>query len=108
MKNANIHFDPPKLLNIDFYYKQFSDESVAALNITFQLPKGLYGPLKTYIPVYSASLDKGLSTRKPVEWQRLTPHAEVQVRDYLSIGKYYLLTIIKLQVYYPLGPPALI
>ena len=59
--------------------------------------------LKTYIPVYSTSLDKGLSTRKPVEWQRLTPHAEVHVRDYLSTGKYYLPTIIKLQVYYPLG-----
>ena len=30
-----------------------------------------FEPLKTYIPVYSKSLDKGLSTRKPIEWQRL-------------------------------------
>ena len=27
--------------------------------------------LKTHILVYSTSLDKGLGTRKPIEWQRL-------------------------------------
>ena len=57
--------------------------------------------LKTYIPVYSKSLDKGLSTRKPIEWQRLLSQLEVQIRDYLSTSKYYLPKIIKLQVYYP-------
>ena len=59
--------------------------------------------LKTHIPVYSTSLDKGLGTRKPIEWQRLNSHVEVQIRDYLSTGKYYLHTIIKSQVYYPKG-----
>ena len=48
--------------------------------------------LKTHIPVYSPSLDKGLSTRKPIEWQRLTSQVEVQIRDYLSTGKYYQIT----------------
>ena len=57
--------------------------------------------LNTYIPVYSKSLDKGLSTRKPIEWQRLLSQLEVQIRDYLSTGKYHLPKIIKLQVYYP-------
>ena len=57
--------------------------------------------LKTHIPVYSKSLDKGLSTRKPIEWQRLLSQLEVQIRDYLSTGKYYIPKIIKLQVYYP-------
>ena len=59
--------------------------------------------LKTHIPVYSTSLDKGLGTRKHIEWQRLNFHVEVQIRDYLSTGKYYLPTIIKSQVYYPKG-----
>ena len=58
--------------------------------------------LKTHIPVYSTSFDYGLSTRKPIEWQRLASEVEVQIRDRLSVGKYYLPTIIKLQVYYPL------
>ena len=57
--------------------------------------------LKTHIPVYSTSLDKGLGTRKPIEWQRLNSQLEVRIRNYLSTGKYYLLTIIKSQVYYP-------
>ena len=57
--------------------------------------------LKTHIPVYSPSLDKGLSIRKHIEWQRLTFEVEVQIRDYLSTGKYYLPTLIKSQVYYP-------
>ena len=56
---------------------------------------------KTHIPVYSPSLDKGLYTRKPIEWQRLYSQVEVQIRDYLSTGKYYLPTLIKSQVYYP-------
>ena len=60
--------------------------------------------LKAYIPVYSKSLDKGLSTRKPIEWQILLSQVEVQIRDYLSTGKYYLPKIIKIQVYYPKGP----
>ena len=54
--------------------------------------------LKTYIPVYSTSSDYGLSTIKPIEWQRLTLQVEVQIREYLSKGKYYLPTIIKSQV----------
>ena len=66
--------------------------------------------LKTYIPVYSTSLDKGLSTRKPIEWHILNSQVRVQVRDYLFTGKYFLPRIIKLQVYYPyvapLWPPA--
>ena len=57
--------------------------------------------LKTNIPVYSTSLDQGLGTRKPIEWQRLNYHVEVQIRDYLSTDKYYLPTIIKSQVYNP-------
>ena len=57
--------------------------------------------LKSHIPVYSTSLDYGLGTRKPIEWQRLISQVEVQKRDYLSKDKYYLPTIIKLQVYYP-------
>ena len=57
--------------------------------------------LKTHVAVYSTSLDKGLGTRKPIEWQRLNSQVEVQLRNYLSTGKYYLLTIIKSQVYYP-------
>ena len=57
--------------------------------------------LKTNIPVYSTSLDKGLGTRKPIEWQRLNYQVEVRIRNYLSTGKHYLLTIIKSQVYYP-------
>ena len=61
----------------------------------------VYACLKTYIPVYSKPLDKGLSTREPIEWQRLFSQLEVQIRDYLSTGKYYLPKIIKLQVYYP-------
>ena len=57
--------------------------------------------LKTYIPVYSKSLDKGLRTRKPIEWQRLLSQLKVKIRDYLSTGKYYFPKIIRLQVYYP-------
>ena len=57
--------------------------------------------LKTHIPVYSTSLDKGLGTGKPIEWQKLNSQVEVRLRNYLSTGKYYLLTIIKSQVYYP-------
>ena len=55
------------------------------------------------IPVYSTSLDKGLSTRKPIEWHRLAIQVEVQIRDYLSTGKTYPPTIIKSQVHFPLG-----
>ena len=55
-------------------------------------------PLKTYIPVYSTSLDYGLSTRKPVECQGLNSQIEVQIRDYLFTGKYFLPRIIKSQV----------
>ena len=61
----------------------------------------LHNMLKTHIPVYSTLLDKGLGTRKPIEWQRLNSQVEVRLRIYLSTGKYYLLTIIKSQVYYP-------
>ena len=57
--------------------------------------------LNTHIPVYLTSLDKGLGTRKPIEWERLNSQLEVRIRKYLSTGKYYLLTIIKSQVYYP-------
>ena len=57
--------------------------------------------LKTHIPVYSTSSDKGLGTRKPTKWQRLNSQLEVRIRNYLSTGKYYFLTIIKSQVYYP-------
>ena len=59
--------------------------------------------LKAYIPVYSTSLDSGLSTRKHIKWQIHNSQVEVKIRDYLSTGKYYLPTIIKSQVYYPLG-----
>ena len=55
----------------------------------------MWSSLKAHIPVYSTSLDKGLSTRKPVDWQRLNYQEEVQIRDYLSTGKYDLPTIIK-------------
>ena len=61
--------------------------------------------LKTYNPVYSKSLDKGLSTRKPIEWQIPLSQLEVQIRDYLSTGKYYLLKFIKLEVYIALKGP---
>ena len=44
MKRARIKFDAPKLQAIDFYYKRYDQthnvEYEAALNITFQLPKG--------------------------------------------------------------------
>ena len=59
-----------------------------------------FGLFKTHIPVYSASLDLGLGTRKPIEWHRLNSQVEVRLRNYLSTGKYYL-TIIKSQVHYP-------
>ena len=58
--------------------------------------------LKAYIPVYSTSLDKGLSPRKPIEWQRLSLQVQVQIRDSLSTGKYPH-TIIKSQVYNSFG-----
>ena len=57
--------------------------------------------LKTHIPVYSTSLDYGLGTRNPIEWQRLNSQVEVRLRNYLSTGKYYLLTINKSHLYYP-------
>ena len=60
-----------------------------------------YFGLKTYIPVYSTSLNNGLGTRKPIEWQRLNSQVEVRLRNYLPTGEYYLLTIIKSQAYYP-------
>ena len=41
--------------------------------------------LKTDIPVYSKSFDKGLSTRKPIEWQRLLSQLEVQIRAHVCI-----------------------
>ena len=63
--------------------------------------KAIYVALKTHIPVYSTSLDLGLGTRKPIEWQRLNSQVVVRLRNYLSTGKYYLLTIIKSQVYNP-------
>ena len=59
--------------------------------------------LKTHNPVYSTSLDYGLSIGKSIEWQRLASHVQCPIRDDLSTGKYYLPTFIKLQVYYPLG-----
>ena len=41
MEKAEITFDPPKLLSIDFYHKRFKDGTQGgALNITFELPKG--------------------------------------------------------------------
>lgn len=40
MEKAEIRFDPPKLLSIDFYHKHFKDGTEGALNITFQLPQG--------------------------------------------------------------------
>ena len=53
------------------------------------------------MPVYETSLEKGLSTRKPIEGQGLNLHVEVHIRDYLFTGKYFLHRIIKLKVYYP-------
>ena len=61
----------------------------------------LISPDTEFKDLYSCTLDKGLSTRKPIEWQRLTSHVEVQIRDYLSTGKYYIPTIIKSQVHNP-------
>lgn len=42
MEKAEIRFDPPKLLGIDFYHKHYEQDGLSegALNITFQLPKG--------------------------------------------------------------------
>ena len=50
-------------------------------------------PLKTHSPVCSTSFTKGLGTRKPIEWQRLNSHVEVQIRDNFSTGKYYFPTM---------------
>ena len=36
---------------------------------------------------YSCILEKGLRTRKPIEWQILATQVEVSIRDYLSTGK---------------------
>ena len=58
-------------------------------------------PMKTYIPVYSTLLNKGISTRKHIDCQCLNSHVEIQIRDYLFTGKYFLPRIIKSQVYYP-------
>ena len=42
MKEAKIKFDAPKLLEVDFYHKHYSGGvSEGALNITFQIPKGM-------------------------------------------------------------------
>ena len=65
MRNAKIHFDPPKLLNIDFYNKQFSDaKPEGALNITFQLPKGLYELFRLIVNV--SILCKHYRNREPI------------------------------------------
>ena len=52
----------------------------------------------------------GLSIIKPIALQKFTGQVEDLISDFLSTGKIYPPTIIKLQVYYSLGasvlPPA--
>ena len=43
----------------------------------------------------------GTKHENTYEWQRLTSQVEIQIRDDLSTGKYYIPTIIKSHVYYP-------